>query len=124
MTAECVAERFVPPINTALNHNSKLTVVLLFTLATYFGITQCHEKVKIVEAHIAYSAITFFFFSSLFNIYTWHSTPGTDFSDCLSPRIGLDSVMYSGNFSPKIQFWLFEIRYNSQCLGISTKKLL
>jgi len=60
VTTECVAERFVPSVNTALNHNSKLTVVLLLTLAKYNGITQCHEKFKIAEAHIAYSAITFF----------------------------------------------------------------
>jgi len=102
VTTECVAERCVPSINTALNHNSKLTVVLLFTLATYFGNTQRHDKVKIVKAHIASYAMMLF--SSFFNIYTWHSTPGTDFSDRVGPRIGLDSVMYSRNFSPKIQF--------------------
>ena len=62
MTTECVAKSCVPSVNTALNRNSKLTVVLLFTLATYFGITQCHDKVKIVEAHIASYAMMFFYF--------------------------------------------------------------
>ena len=60
VATECVAERCVPSVSTALNHNIKLTVVLLFTLATYFGILQCHDKVKIVEAHIASYAMMFF----------------------------------------------------------------
>jgi hypothetical protein len=55
-----VAERCVPSVNKALNHNSKLTIDLLFTLAKYFGITQCHDKVKIIEAHIASYAMMFF----------------------------------------------------------------
>jgi hypothetical protein len=46
--------------NTALHHNSKLTVVVLFTLATYVGITQRHDKVKIVKAHFASYAMIFF----------------------------------------------------------------
>jgi hypothetical protein len=123
MTTECVAERCVPSVNTALNPNTKLTVVLRFTLATHFGITQCHDKFKIFESHIPSYAMMFFLFP-FSNIYKWHNTPGTDFSDCVSPRIGLDSVMYSRNFSPQIQFWRFEIRYNIKYLGISTKKLL
>lgn len=104
MTTECVAKSCVPSVNTALNRNSKLTVVLLFTLATYFGITQCHDKVKIVEAHIVSYAMMFFYFLFFIIIYTWHSTPGPDFSHRVGLRIGLDSVMYSRNFSPKIQF--------------------
>jgi len=59
---ECVAERCVPSANTTLNYNSKLIVVLLFTLATYFGIMQCHDKVKIVESHITYYTIMYFYF--------------------------------------------------------------